>query len=132
MSSFVNLSAKQQKAVLLSVQGMSQRDIAQELEVTPETVSRWQNRPDFSAAKNSLLEEARASTASKLRTLAEKAVETLEQLLEAKDTSDSVKLSTARLVVQFTYPHGLPPIGATSEEAIRAEQELKSLWAKLG
>ena len=72
-----NLNENQLLAVQLVVQGRSGREIAKQLGVTEETVSRWKKQPVFIAMVNDLLGQLRDTTQQKMRNLVLLALEIL-------------------------------------------------------
>ena len=98
------LTAQQWQAVSLLVAGRRQVDVAQELGVTEETVSRWKALPTFTAALNMGVRDAYEGTLGKVRTVAQDALDVLQELLKSKD--ERVRLSAAlsmlRLHVQLS------------------------------
>ena len=57
-----NLNENQLLAVQLVAQGRSGKEIAKELSVTEETISRWKKQPAFIALVNDLLGQLRDTT----------------------------------------------------------------------
>lgn len=105
------LTAQQWQAVSLLVAGRRQVDVAQELGVTEETVSRWKTLPTFTAALNMGVRDAYEGTLGKVRTVAQDALDVLQDLLKSQD--ERVRLSAAlsmlRLHVQLSVNvHALP------------------------
>ena len=76
-----NLNENQLLAVQLVAQGRSGKEIAQELSVTEETISRWKKQPAFIALVNELLGQLRDTTQQKMRNLVLLALEILEKEL---------------------------------------------------
>ena len=91
--------------------GRRQVDVAQELGVTEETVSRWKTLPTFTAALNMAVRDAYEGTLGKVRTVAQDALDVLQELLKSQD--ERVRLSAAlsmlRLHMQLSANvHALP------------------------
>lgn len=116
------LSPQQEAAMLHLLAGKSQREAAEVAEVTESTVSRWCNHD---AAFIAELNKRRAGLwdthADKLRSLAGRAVDTLEGLLDAGDEKTRLAAATAILKSVALHEGGRPagPIDA---------EEIKSQW----
>lgn len=87
------------QAVALLVAGRRQVDVAQELDVTPETLSRWKTLPTFAAALNLAVRDAYEASVGQVRESAREALDVLRELLKASD--ERVRLQAALHVVQL-------------------------------
>ena len=87
------LNENQLLAVQLVAQGRSGKEIAQELSVTEETISRWKKQPGFIALVNDLLGQLRDTTQQKMRNLVLLALEILEKELFNKDNKNRVNIA---------------------------------------
>ena len=76
-----NLNENQLLAVQLVAQGRSGKEIAKELSVAEETISRWKKQPAFIALVNDLLSQLRDTTQQKIRNLVLLSLEILEKEL---------------------------------------------------
>ncbi len=72
------LKPKQEQAAILLASGMSGKETAENLGITPETVSQWKKDPHFQAFKNRLRLETVERTRELLRSLSVKALKRLE------------------------------------------------------
>ncbi len=88
-----NLNSKQLAAGVLLVQGLSGVEVAKEVGVFPETVSRWKSLVEFEAYLNILQKEALEGALIKLRGLTVKATQVLADIME--NSSDANKLRAA-------------------------------------
>jgi len=88
-----NLNENQILAVHLVVQGKSGKDIAKELSITEETVSRWKKQSAFIALVNELLGQLRDITQQKMRNLVLLALEILEKELFNEDNKNRVNIA---------------------------------------
>ena len=88
-----NLNENQLLAVQLVAQGRSGKEIAQELSVAEETISRWKKQPAFIALVNDLLGQLRYTTQQKMRNLVLLALEILEKELSNKDNKNIVNIA---------------------------------------
>lgn len=72
---------------------LTQREIASELDVSEETISRWKKRDDFEELK--IVEEREF-----LKSLTSKSIKTMEKLLDAK--SELVRFNAAKDILDRT------------------------------
>ena len=109
----VMLSPQQRKAAVLMAQGnLKQKEIAEQVDVTQETISRWKNNPEFMREYEQILTQT-------IKSVAAKAFQTHDKLLSAK--SEMVRYLTAKDVLDrsgFKAPDQLSiginqPIGDT-------------------
>ena len=83
-----------EKAIVLMVRtSLTQREIAKELDVTEETISRWKKRKDFEDLKT-------AEEKKFLEDLSSKSIRTMEELLTAK--SELVRFNAAKDILDRT------------------------------
>jgi predicted transcriptional regulator len=94
------LSARQIKATLLHVEGMSKKDIAKTLGVEPHTISEWFKHPEFNELIDSHLHEVEAESLVRLRSLRRDAIESLKHLI--KVGTPSSRLAAIRTVLENT------------------------------
>ena len=88
-----NLNENQLLAVQLVAQGRSGKEIAQELSVTEETISRWKKQPAFIALVNDLLGQLRDATQQKMRNLVLLSLEILEKELFNEGNKNRVNIA---------------------------------------
>ena len=88
-----NLNENQLITVQLVAQGRSGKEIARELSVTEETVSRWKKQPEFIALVNDLLGQLRDTTQQKMRNLVLLALDILEKELFNEDNKNSLNIA---------------------------------------
>ena len=126
----MSLKPKQFQAAMLLAQGWLCKDVAEELDVTPQTISEWQKLAEFEAYLNSLKKESLEAARTHLQRLAETASETIEELMESS-TSDAIRLKAAETVLAhtgFSDPsNGLFGwgIGQTTKKEVEKEPEEK-------
>lgn len=120
-------SPKQIKALTLMLTGnKTGRQIAEEVGVTPETISEWKASPGFAAEFNRLKKEAVESARDRIQALAVDAVAAIRDIILHSD-SDATRLKAAKAVLDgagLTDPQsGLYAwgIGPTSEEGVLSE-----------
>ena len=88
-----NLNENQLLAVQLVVQGKSGREIAKQLSVTEETISRWKKQPIFIASVNEILGQLREGIQQKMRNLVFQALEILETELSDKENKNKANIA---------------------------------------
>jgi hypothetical protein len=76
------LTDQQREGARLAAAGWRGVDIAEHLDVAPETVSRWRKKPEYVAAIEAILSEARSEVAGRMVELTDKALDVVEQTLE--------------------------------------------------
>lgn len=93
------LTAQQWQAISLLVIGKKQVDVAHELGITQETLSRWKGNPVFVAALNVAVRDCYMATVGEVRDLARDAVSALRDILDSDD--DRLRLSAALAVLRL-------------------------------
>ena len=88
-----NLNENQLLAVQLVAQGKSGREIAKQLSVTEETISRWKKQPIFIASVNEILGQLREGIQQKMRNLVFQALEILETELSDKENKNKANIA---------------------------------------
>jgi hypothetical protein len=129
------LSPQQQQAALLMAEGKTGRQVAEALAVAEETVSRWKQQTEFEALINTCLAEAREATRYRLRTLAGKAINVIDGVLDDDKAEDKDRLSAAfqllKLIeVTVLFKTGTP-IGPVEPSGVEAKRASDSFAASL-
>ena len=75
-----NLRPRQRQAAALIASGMSGREAARQLSISGQTVSRWQQQPEFKLWINKSLDESEQQASERLRSLRSLAIERLADL----------------------------------------------------
>ena len=88
-----NLNENQLLAVQLVAQGRSGREIAKQLSVTEETISRWKKQPIFIASVNEILGQLSEGIQQKMRSLIFQALEILETELSDKENKNRANIA---------------------------------------
>ena len=88
-----NLNENQLLAVQLVAQGRSGREIAKQLSVTEETISRWKKQPIFIASVNEILGQLSEGIQQKMRNLVFQALEILETELSDKENKNKANIA---------------------------------------
>lgn len=124
------LKALQHNAIRLLAQGETQKNVAQILNISPMTVSRWNNLPNFqtqlqtvTASESGLEALARKSNATALT-----AVENLQEVLAGVHEPLQVRLQAAQIILRC-----LPAINAAMERGLkhrRADFLLEQRWER--
>lgn len=99
----VSLTRKQLKALegLLSCQRVE--DAAKNAGISERTLFRWLKKPEFQAVLQFAIRETTMETLRRLVVGKDKALDTLEELLDAE--SESVQRNAAKDWLDFTYQH---------------------------
>lgn len=100
---------KHKAAVTLVAQGYSSAEVARQLTMAPQTVRMWRARPEFQAEVNAILIEANQYYGERLRRLADKALDTLQDLLTDANTPPGVKGHAACKVLELAGVKPTPP-----------------------
>ena len=93
------LSAQQWQTVALLVAGKRGVDVAAELDISPETISRWRAMPAFVAALNVAVRDSYNACVGDVRSVAKDAVTVLRESLSSGD--ERIRLSAALAVVRL-------------------------------
>ncbi len=119
------LTIEQENAIDLLVQGLSDREVAEKVNVSRETVTRWRNEnPHFQAELNRKRKEIWGAAQSRLRALVMDAVQTLENEVKEGNWRASVEV----LKAVGLYGSDLQPFGLTDPEVIMMKEA--ETWAK--
>ena len=136
----MNLSIKQIKAISLLASGNLCRTVADELSVSPQTISEWKRQPVFVAEINKLRLEALEATSRKIQhsvTDAFNVLITVAQEAPNPETRRKAALDILRLGgyepgSQQTYGWGLGPQTADGvEERWEKDEEYRQLLSRL-
>ncbi|SDZ17896.1 helix-turn-helix domain-containing protein [Nitrosomonas sp. Nm33] len=122
----MELSEKQYTAVTLLALGKTCKEVAEQLGVTPKTVSVWRADPEFRAAVNRCRKDYREAQTRRLSSLCDKALTTIEESLndEALKIEDKLKASFKILELCKVSPE---EIGATDARRIRMQDLFESM-----
>ncbi|MBN9429463.1 MAG: helix-turn-helix domain-containing protein [Burkholderiales bacterium] len=95
-----SLTPKQNQAVSLIAAGKSQRQVAEEIGVSPQTITAWVHLPAFQDQLEAMLTTARKAATTQLLELRIQAIERLELLLNYGPFP--VQLNAARIILGVT------------------------------
>jgi len=124
-----NLTATQEKALLLLASGETVTATAEAVGVSRQTVSEWTNRDaEFIAALNSVRQEILDAGADKLRGMVEKALDAVEAGFDSEElsTKDKASLGMA-LLKQVGLSERAGSTGNTDAASIRNSQVLSDM-----
>lgn len=124
----LKLKDNQIQAARLLASGVKSIDVAKQLGVTPETVSRWRRSIEFQAQINEVQADAHDDALNVLRSLSFNALSVLQEQLTNTDAPPKVRLDAAQAVLRF-LSLGLPSsevIGPTTPQALRELNEAKN------
>lgn len=94
------LKPQQYAAINLLAQGNSQKQVAEELGITQQTMSTWMNQPEFKDYLGSLSHELCNTTVSRMFSLRVQATERLAQILDTGTPNE--QLNAIRIVLGAT------------------------------
>ena len=92
-------SSKRAQAALLLSTGLSAVRVAEQVSVTPETISRWKMNPDFISLINEYQAERLTVAREQLRSSAIKAVDAITGLIDS--SSETIKLKAATNILRL-------------------------------
>ena len=113
------ITPAQQTAIELMLQGIKQTDIAEQIDVAAETISRWKLDSNFVAALNGARLARWESTQAALDNLAEQAIDSLTELLQ----SDDSKVRIESLKLYFNIAKLGEPYGNLNVEKVQMDLE---------
>jgi len=90
------------RAILLMAEGTTNKAIAEQLKVAPETVSSWKGDYDFKASLNKLLQANNAEMQDRLRHLSGIALTAIESVIIDPETPAKDRLTAALKVIEIT------------------------------
>jgi transposase len=134
IASMVHLNAKQEKAAVMLVSGMTAREVAAEVGVTAETISRWKADANFEAYMNQLRWEALDSARESLRTAARMAAQGLVEIIQNAKTEETKRKACRDVLelVGYTKPELWGwGAGETDPAKIEASRSKAALMSEL-
>ena len=117
------VTPQQWHAVRLLVSGRRGVEVATEVGVSPETLSRWRHNPMFAACLNLALRESYAATVGELRGVAQDAVSVLRESLNSTDERLRFTAAMAILRMSLQLDSSAQFLPTTPADVARIEQE---------
>jgi len=127
----MKLSAQHLKAIEALAMGKNVKNVAKELGIAPETVSRWRGDFEFQASLNAMLEEARQSTKDRLRHLSNVALDTVEEILTDCEAPHKDRVTAAFKILELVST-STGNIGSTNAAVLKREKEQSDLLESYG
>jgi hypothetical protein len=93
------LSPKQIHALALLLQGESIENTAKAVGVSSQSIDNWLKKDDFKEQFNKGKDQVYSAVVNKLTTLATKALDSLESVLDSREASHDTKVRAAKVVV---------------------------------
>ena len=111
--------------------GLTNRQIAKELNVAEETICRWKQTPEFQAEINAILLECRKNAKQRLRNLLTNSLDLLEA--EMNNPESRHKVNIALKMLQLVRIHALVhedigPVNPDIVQKIKEDKEFKDLF----
>ncbi len=125
------LNENQLLATHLVAIGKSGKQIAGELSVAEETISRWKQLPDFQAEINAILLECRDNVKQRLRNLLTHSLDLLEE--EMNNPESRHRVNIALKMLQLVRIHALVhenigPVNPDIVQKIKEDKDFKDLF----
>tara|TARA_R110002073_G_scaffold97431_1_gene224117 strand:- start:96 stop:455 length:360 start_codon:yes stop_codon:yes gene_type:complete len=95
------MNEKKKQAILLLAMGKTGVQVAEQLQVTPKTVSTWRSDPEFRAELNKHLLDIKSAHSEHLRSLCTTALQTIENCLNDDKVPVKEKLAASFKVLQL-------------------------------
>ena len=111
--------------------GLTNRQIAKELNVAEETICRWKQTPEFQAEVNAILLECRDNAKQRLRNLLTNSLDLLEE--EMNNPESRHRVNIALKMLQLVRIHALVhedigPVNPDIVQKIKEDKEFKDLF----
>ena len=136
----MKISLKQHRAIPLLASGKTCREVAAELDVTPQTISEWKRQPAFVAEINKLRKEVIDAARAKLQQSTTEAVDELLKLMhEAPNPEtrrraavDVLRIGGFEPASREVYGLGIGPVTADGvREKWKQEEEFRELLSRI-
>jgi len=115
-------------AATMLVEGWLHKDVAEEVGVTPQTISTWLTDPEFVALVNQLKMDNLHKARDRVQALSVKAAATIEDIMDSS-SNDAVRLKAAESVLEMSGMINIQSgmwawgIGPTTAEGVAKEIE---------
>ena len=125
------LKENQLLAIPLVAQGVSGREIAKQLSVAEETVSRWKQLPEFQAGVNAILLECRDNAKQRLRNLLTNSLDLLEEEMNNPESRHRVNIALKMLQlvrINELVHEDIGPVNPDIVQKIKEDKDFKDLF----
>ncbi len=95
------MNEKQQQAVILFASGQTCKQVADQLNVTPKTISTWRSDHEFMAVLNTHLQDIQQANSERLRNLGAAALDTIEEIMTDKTIAPKDRLNAAVKILEL-------------------------------
>lgn len=120
------LTGQQWQAIAMLVAGKRQTEIADVIEITAPTISRWKAEPVFQAALNLAVKESFLAVVGETRTAATEALAVVRDLM-TNATDERTRLSAALQILRLhsLYDSGVASLPTSADEVAREQRKAK-------
>lgn len=94
----MKLTSAQTKAMPLLVSGLQQKEVADQVGITPQTISTWMKDPEFVASLNQERSEVLDSARDMLRGMAQEAIKELRSII-LNSESDEIRRKAIKAII---------------------------------
>ena len=125
------LKENQLLAIPLVAQGVSGREIAEQLSVAEETISRWKQTPEFQAGVNAILLECREIAKQRLRNLLTNSLDLLEEEMNNPESRHRVNIALKMLQlvrINALVHEDIGPVNPDIVQKIKEDKDFKDLF----
>lgn len=112
------MNEKQEQAVILFTSGKTCKQVAEQLNVTPKTISAWRSDPEFMAVLNSRLKDIQQANSERLRNLGMAALDTIEEIMTDKTIAPKERLNAAVKILELGRV-STEPVQSTDPDKLR-------------
>jgi len=111
--------------------GLINRQIAKELNVAEETISRWKKLPEFQAGVNAILLECRDNAKQRLRNLLTSSLDLLEEEMNNPESRHRVNIALKMLQlvrINALVHEDIGPVNPDIVQKIKEDKDFKDLF----
>ncbi len=117
----MKLTPQHHKAIELFSTGLTNKAVAEELNIAPETISRWKSDFTFQAELNALLKFNQESIQDRLRHLSSTALDTIEAVMLDNKATRKDRLTASLKILEIAGVTA-QNIGSTNPQALEKEK----------
>lgn len=114
------MNEKKQQAILLMAEGKMCQEVAEEIGVTPKTISQWRSDPEFRTSLNKHLHDIQTTHSKKLCNLQGLALKTIEDCLSDPELPAKTRLAAAFKTLEIERISVKEPVTTYSVEIAHA------------